>query len=135
MFYTQGNLTVNQFIQSKMLKLFLVISSEILELGSIVALNLVAMCKTLSRCHTNAWQFYSGVSVQKTLLYWLGLIKYMCDRSWNTVRQFGPHICFMRLMKSKGCSDILRVGCRVSNHLATRIDYFYSISSLWNYVD
>ena len=51
-----------------MLKLFLVISSEILELGSIVALNLVAMCKTLSRCHTNAWQFYSGVSVQKTSL-------------------------------------------------------------------
>ena len=87
--------------------------SEILESGSIVALSLVAMCKTLSRCHTNSWQFYSGVSVQKTLLYWLELTKYMCDRSWNTVRQSGLHTCFMRLMKSKGCSDILRVGCRV----------------------
>ena len=64
---------MNQFIQLKMLKLFLVISSEILELGLIVALNLAVICKTLSRCHINAWKFYSGVSVQKTLLYWLGL--------------------------------------------------------------
>ena len=46
-----------------MLKLFLVISSETLELGSIVVLNLVVMCKTLSRCHTNGWQFYSRVSI------------------------------------------------------------------------
>ena len=43
--------------------------------------------------------------------------KYMCDLSWNTVRQFGLHINFMRLTKLKECSDILRVGCRVSNHL------------------
>ena len=49
------------------------ISSEILGLS--VALNSVAMYKILSRCHTNAWRFYSGVSVQETLLYWLGAYK------------------------------------------------------------